>query len=173
MTQSIFQVMKAIQHHALPQNTTLQPSLRKKNAVNELLIIQRDELVDGTQPPPHCTPDTQSLGSSSMADKTFADLSGWAQGPAYGLLYSKCLGLHPIELCCQLISIPEPTESPTLSDSNQLSTSTTHPLPEISTIEQDLQSSTLNAHLQDNANITDCLLCSKPYGQVIDKTAAD
>ena len=141
------------------------------NAINQFKIVQPEETVVGTPRPPYTW--YISLANSSVADETFADWSGWAQGPATGLLHSNFLGSHPMEFCRQLTPIPESPESPPPSGSNEPSSSTIYPLREISTIPQELRNLTLRAHMQDDANITGCLVCGKPYEQVIDDTAAD
>ena len=70
------------------------------------MIIQREETVDGTQPP-HCSPDTQSLDNSTATEETFGDWSGWPQGPNERLQHHNYHSPQPIELCRQLSSIPE------------------------------------------------------------------
>ena len=86
-------------------------------------------------------------------------------------MHNISLGPHPMELCRQLTPIPESPESPHPSESNQPSTSKTYHLCEISTIAQNLQFSHY-VHIC-KTTIIGCLVCGKPYEQVIDETAAD
>ena len=45
-------------------------------------------------------------------------------------------------------------------------------LPNVSTVIEILQKMTLIAHMESNAYATSCLVCGKPYGQVIEETIA-
>ena len=80
---------------------------------------------------------------------------------------------HPIELRCQLSTLFESLESPAPSQANQPSTSTTHPLPDISKIAKDLQNLKLQAYMQNNPYITGCIVCGKPYDQMREKRVDD
>ena len=107
-----------------------------------------------------------------MADETFAEWPGWAQGHAEGLLHSNSLGLHPNEICSQLTHFAESPELQTPGFKPAISKYNI-PFPEISTTAQELQKLTLHAQMQDNAKDTGCLIFDEPYEQVKDERAAD
>ena len=92
--------------------------------------------------------------------------------------------LHPLQLCQQLTPIPDTPESPTPKNFGQSDifrpynrpenpTKSANPLPTVSTFIEGLEDMSLHAHIDTNAYVTACLVCGKPYEQMIEKAVAD
>ena len=92
---------------------------------------------------------------------------------------------HPIQLCQHVHPIPDTPESPPLKDQSpgdisrpcnlpyaSSSTSLNNPI-NISTVDDRLRNFTLHPNPQRNEWVTGCLVCGKPYDQVIEETVAD
>ena len=126
------------------------------------------------------TPPT-SLISDDDDDELFAPIAGNPTQTAHDVLDRHP---HPIQKCQKPTPISETPESPTPENRGQCDvfrayglTSTVatsnYPLLSISTVIQCTQNLTLHAHMKSITCVTRCLICSKPYDQVIEETVAD
>ena len=91
---------------------------------------------------------------------------------------------HPIQVCQQLEPFPETPKSPTPENRGRShffhphylpsnpATTYNHLLPNVSRLGKNLQNMTLQARPEHNAYVTDCLVCGKPYDQLIKRTVA-
>ena len=94
---------------------------------------------------------------------------------------------HPLQLCQQITPIPDTLESPTPENRGQseifwpynlpenLSNSASYdnPPPNISKVAKRLQNLTLHPQSARNEWVTGCLVCGKPYDQVIEEIVAE
>ena len=91
---------------------------------------------------------------------------------------------HPVQLCQQLTHNPDTQQFPTPKNCGQpdffrpydipdTSTTSAHPLPNAPTVIEGLQKMMLHAQMESNVYVTGCLVCSKPYEQVIEATVAN
>ena len=85
---------------------------------------------------------------------------------------------HPIQLCQQVQPIPDTPESPTPENCGRSGDfyPDNIPLnnpPNIIAVAYELRNLTLHSHPQRNEWVTGCLVCGKPYDQVIEETVAD
>ena len=85
---------------------------------------------------------------------------------------------HPIQLCQHVQPIPDTPESPTpenrgRSDDFYPDTIPLNKPPKITAVADELRNLTLHPHPQRNEWVTGCLVCGKPYDQVIEETVAD
>ena len=85
---------------------------------------------------------------------------------------------HPIQLCQHVQPIPDTPESPTpenrgRSDDFYPDNIPLNNPPNIIAVADELRNLTLHPHPQSNEGVTGCLVCGKPYDQVIEETVAD
>ena len=126
------------------------------------------------------TPPT-SLISDNDNDEVFTPLIGT---PAQLVPYTPNRRPNPLHLCQQLTPIPYTPESPTPKNHGQTDifrpyelpedpTTSTYSLPTVSTATEGIQDMELHARIETNAYVTGCLVCGKPYEQVIEEAAPD
>ena len=144
-----------------PQRYFLANTYDACNTINQLMIIQGEQTIDGTQPPTLLPLPNLSITHQRLTKLSLTGHVGH-NDPQKGCCTAipsatSIRNLPPAHTYPWLIRIATP------SDTIQPSTSTTYLFPEVSIIAQDLQNLTLQAYMQGNANITSCLGCSKRY----------
>ena len=106
--------------------------------------------------------------------------------PAQFLPYTPNRHPIPLQICQQMTTIPDTPESPTTENRGQPDICCTqdiphqpsriplnNPPPKIIAVADELHNLTLHPHPQRNEWVTGCLVCGKPYDQVIEETVAD
>ena len=148
-----------------------------------LLIASKHEQMSASRnltleyPP---TPPTSSI-SDDDKNEIFTPIVG---NPTQNVPYVPNRHPHPLPSCQQLTPIPDTPESPTPEKCGQpglfrphnlphTPTTSAYPLPSVSTVIEGLQNMTLHAHVENNAYVTGCLICGKPYEKLIEETVAD
>ena len=122
-----------------------------------------------------------SLSSVDHNDEVFTPKIG---SPTQLVPYTPNRRPHALQFCQQLTPIPDTPESPTPENCGQSDifrpydlpenpTRSTYPLPTVFTVSEGLQDMSMHAHIENNANVTCCLVCGETYRQVIEEAAAD
>ena len=125
------------------------------------------------------TPPT-SIISDDDNDEVFTPIIA---NPTQNVPYIPNRHPHSPQLCQQLTPIPDPPDKPfpenrrqpdlfRPSDLPNTRTTSAYPLPSVSTVVEGLQKTNLHAYMENNAYVTGCLVCRKPYKQVIEETVA-
>ena len=107
--------------------------------------------------------------------------NNWKPWTTYAADPTKTQSNHPIQLCQHLQPIPDTPESPTPENcgrsddfyADNIPLNNPPPPPNIIAVADELHNLTLHPHPQRNEWVTGCLVCGKPYDQVIEKTVAD
>ena len=155
----------------LPNNTP-----DKNSAVTQLIAAQHEQMSLSGNSAPQCptTPPT-SLISDDEDKEMLTPTSG---DRAQFLSYTPNRHPIPIHLCQQTTPIPDTPESPTPGNRGRPDDfyPDNIPLnnpPNIIAVADELRNITLHPHPQRNEWVTGCLVCGKPYDQVIEETVAD
>ena len=155
----------------LPNNTP-----DKNSAITQLIAAQHEQMSLSGNSAPQCptTPPT-SLISDDEDKEMLTPTSG---DRAQFLSYTPNRHPIPVHSCQQTTPIPDTPESPTPENRGRPDDfyPDNIPLnnpPNIIAVADELRNLTLHPHPQRNEWVTGCLVCGKPYDQVIEETVAD
>ena len=146
------------------------------SAITQLIAAHHEQMsLSGTSALQCPTTPPISLISDDENDDILTPIIG---NPAQFLPYTPNRHPIPIQLCQQITPIPETPQSPTpenrgQSDDFYPNNIPLHNPPNIVAVADELRNLTLHPHPQRNEWVTGCLVCGKPYDQVIEETVAD
>ena len=153
------------------------------SAITQLIAAQHQQMpLPGTSALQYPTTPPTSLISDDENDEMLTQIFG---NPAQFSPYTPTRQPIPLQLCQQMMSIPDTPESPTPKNRGQSDNLCPGDIPNqppsiplnnpnnITTVADGLRNLTLHPHPQRNEWVTGCLICRKSYYQVIEETVAD
>ena len=147
------------------------------SAITQLTAAQHEQMsLSGTSALQRPTTRPTSLVSDDKNGDMLTPITG---NLAHFLPYTPNRHAIPIQLCQQITPISDPRKSWAIRQfsSRWYSQPTViNPIkqpPKITTVADELRNLTLHPHPQRNEWVIGCLICGKPYDQVIEETVAD